>query len=217
MIMEIIRFNLAGDWKDLDNLIIERTAEVIRRGGSVVFPTDTVYGLGVNALDKDAVSRLFKIKKRPKTKPVPIIVRDIDMAKKYAYISCAKEKVLNSIWPGRVTAILPKKDITPDILTAGKKTIGMRISAHPFIQLLMEELDFPITATSANFSGEPPMARSREVIKNFEKAYPRPMLILDAGDLPENSPSTILDLAGLKPKITRLGPVSKKDLMKMFK
>jgi len=123
MIMEIIRFNLAGDWKDLDNLIIERTAEVIRRGGSVVFPTDTVYGLGVNALDKDAVSRLFKIKKRPKTKPVPIIVRDIDMAKKYAYISCAKEKVLNSIWPGRVTAILPKKDITPDILTAGKKPL----------------------------------------------------------------------------------------------
>jgi len=70
MIMEIIRFNLAGDWKDLDNLIIERTAEVIRRGGSVVFPTDTVYGLGVNALDKDAVSRLFKIKKRPKTNSI---------------------------------------------------------------------------------------------------------------------------------------------------
>jgi len=215
--MEIIKFNLAGDWKDLDKLVIESAVKAIKRGGSVVFPTDTVYGLAVNALSEEAVGRLFKIKKRPETKPVPIIVRDIEMAKKYAYINRDREKALNSVWPGKVTVILPKRDAAPDILTAGKKTIGIRVSAHPFVQWLMEELDFPITATSANFSGEPPTARAYEVIKIFEKAYPRPTLILDAGDLPENAPSTILDLASLKPKITRLGPVSKKDLMKMFK
>ncbi|MBU1136896.1 threonylcarbamoyl-AMP synthase [Patescibacteria group bacterium] len=215
--MEIIKFNLAGDWNDLDNTIIQKAIEVLKRGGGVIYPTDTVYGLGVDALNIKAIERLFKIKKRPGTKPVPIIVRDIDMAKKYAYINRAKEKILNSVWPGKVTVILPKRDAAPDVLTAGKKTIGIRVSAHPFIRLLMEELDFPITATSANFSGEPPLSSSFEVIKTFERAYPRPELILDAGDLPENSPSTLLDLSGLKPKITRLGPVSKKDLMKMFK
>ena len=215
--MEIIRFNLDGNWQDLDNNIIETAVKIIKKGGSIIYPTDTVYGLGVNALREDSVKRLFKIKKRPETKPIPIIIRDLEMAKKLAYIDKKQEKILESVWPGKVTVILEKRNIIPDILTSGRKTIGLRIADCLFTKLLMEKLEDPITATSANFSGEPSLIYSSDVIKTFEKAYPRPDLILDAGDLPESSASTVLDLTSQKPKITRIGPISKKDLMKMLK
>lgn len=215
--MKIIKFNLAGNWKDLDYNIIEIAAGVIQRGGSIVYPTDTVYGLGVNALREYSIERLFKIKKRPGTKPVPIIVRDIEMAKKLAFIDKKQEKILESIWPGQVTAVLEKRGVVSDILTAGKRTVGLRIADSEFIKLLMENLEEPITATSANFSGEPSLIHSADVIKIFNKAHPCPDLFLDAGDLPESPPSTVLDLTSQSPKITRVGPISKKDLMEMLK
>ncbi len=215
--MKIIKFNLAGDWQDLDNNIIEIAAGVIQRGGSIVYPTDTVYGLGVNALREYSIKRLFKIKKRPETKPVPIIIRDIEMAKKLAFINKKQEKILESVWPGQVTVILEKRQIIPDILTAGKRTVGLRIADCEFIRLLMENLEEPITATSANLSGEPSLISSADVIKVFNKAHSRPDLILDAGDLPESPASTVLDLTSQNPKITRVGPISKKDLMEILK
>ncbi len=215
--MEIVRFNLTGDWRDIDPNIIERALKSVKKGDCIVFPSDTVYGLGVNALKNHSVERLFKIKKRPETKPVPIMVKDIEMAKKLAYINPERERILKSVWPGQVTVILEKRDIVPEVLTGNRRTIGIRIPDHPFTQYLMENLDFPLTCTSANFSGNPPLISSHEVINTFEKAYPRPNLILDAGDLPESPPSTILDLTLPQPKITRVGPITKKDLMKMLK
>ncbi|MBU1255717.1 threonylcarbamoyl-AMP synthase [Patescibacteria group bacterium] len=211
--MEIIRFNLS----DLDYRIIEIAVGVIKRGGSIVYPTDTVYGLGVNALKPHNIDRLFKIKKRPKTKPVPIMVRDIEMAKEIAFIDKKTEKALEQVWPGQVTVILEKKPIIPDVLTGNKRTVGLRIPNSQFTQLLMENLDEPITITSANFSGESPLISSAEVVRIFNKAYPRPDLILDAGDLPPSPPLTVLDLTSSQPKITRVGPITKKDLMKMLR
>ncbi|NQV00675.1 MAG: threonylcarbamoyl-AMP synthase [Parcubacteria group bacterium] len=215
--MKIIKFNLPKNLDDLDNKIVEVAVGVIQRNGSIIYPTDTVYGLGVSALQEHNIERLFKLKKRPETKPVPVMVRDIEMAKKLAFINKGKEKILRAVWPGPVTVILEKRDIVPDILTANKRTIGLRIPDCLFTQALMENLEEPITATSANFSGEPPLSSSKEIIRVFSKAYPRPDLILDVGDLLENPPSTVLDLTGLKPKITRIGPVSKKELDKLFK
>lgn len=215
--MEIIKFNLSGDWRDLDQKIIELAAGVIERNGAIVFPTDTVYGLGVRALNEYAIEKLFKIKKRPETKPVPVMVRDIEMARKLAYLDRKKEKILEQVWPGQVTVVLEKREIVPSILTGGQRTIGLRIADHPFVNALMEKLNEPITATSANFSGQPPMISSSQVIKTFTKVYPLPDLILDAGDLPASPPSTVLDLTSPKPKILRIGPVTKKDLMRMLK
>lgn len=212
--MEIIKFNLS---EELDNRIVEVAAGVIQRNGSVVYPTDTVYGIGVKALDKHNIERLFKIKKRPETKPVPIMVRDIAMAKKLAFINREKEKFLKEVWPGPVTVVLEKRDIVPGILTANRRTVGLRIPNFSFTQALMAQLEEPITVTPANFSGEAPLSSAKEVIKIFAKAYPRPDLILDAGDLPSSAPSTVLDLTGSGPKITRVGPVSKKQLDKLFK
>ena len=215
--MEIIKFNLKGDWSDLDSRIIEQAVRTIKRGGSIVFPTDTVYGLGVNALKPYSIERLFKIKKRPEGKPVPIIVKNIEMAKQLAYVDRKIEKVLTEVWPGQVTVVLEKRSIVPDVLTAGLKTVGLRIPNNYFTQYLMENLDEPITATSANFSNQPSLSSAMEISKIFDKAYPVPDLILDAGELPPSPPSTVLDLTSSQPRITRMGPISKKDLMEVIK
>ena len=215
--MEIIKFNLSGDWKDIDASVIEKALQAIKRNGCIVYPTDTVYSLGIKALNSNAVKRLFKMKKRPGTKPVPIMVKDIEMAKKLAYINPEREKILKTVWPGPVTVVLEKREVIPGILTGGRKTVGLRIPNHPFTQYLMENLEEPITCTSANFSGSLPIRSSLEVARTFEKAYPRPDLILDAGDLPESMPSSVLDLTSPQPKITRIGPITKKELMNLFK
>ena len=212
--MEIIKINLSTDWNNPK--IIHKAITVIQRNGSIVYPTDTVYGLGVNALRGHCLERLFKIKKRPETKPVPVMIGDIAMAKKLAFVDRKTEKVLEAVWPGPVTVVLKKREIVPDILTAGKMTIGLRIPDCRLIQILLANLEEPITATSANFSGSPPLISVAEIIEIFAKAYPRPDLILDAGDLPNSPPSTVLDLTGSQPKILRVGPTSKKDLLKFL-
>ena len=105
--MEIIRV----DFQYPDPEVINQAITVVRRGGVIVYPTDTVYGLGVNALRPDSIERLFKIKKRPASKPVPVMIRDITMAKKLAYLNSRKEKILNAVWPGAVTVVIEKKPI----------------------------------------------------------------------------------------------------------
>ncbi len=165
---------------------VEKAAEIIKKGGVVIYPTDTVYGLGANALDEKAVRKVFEIKKRDFKKPISVIVRDLEMAKRVASFSKNTEKILKKILPGPVTVILYKKKILPDILTGGSKKIGLRIPDCNFTKKLMSKLDFPITTTSANISGKP--------IKG--------------------KPSTVIDLTGPKPKILRAGPVTKKELLK---
>lgn len=212
--MRIIKVNLS---KDSNNLrVVGKVKTVIQKNGSFVYPTDTVYGLGVNALQDKSIELLFRIKQRPETKPIPVMVKDIEMAKKLAFIDEKTEKILRAVWPGPVTVILEKREIVPDILTAGKGTIGLRISGCQFIQNLVSELNMPITATSANLSGGSSFSSSAEVIKIFRDVNPRPDLILDAGELPEKLPSTILDLTGSHPKILRVGPVSKDELLKIL-
>lgn len=211
--MEIVKINPQNPEIEL----IQKAADVVRRGGAVVYPTDTVYGLGVDALRPYAVERLFKIKKRPLAKPAPILVKDIEMAKKLAFIDRRTERALAEVWPGAVTVVLEKRGSVPEILTGGKRTVGLRIADYQITKILMELLDAPLTATSANFSGQAPLLCAEDIIKIFEKVYPSPDLILDAGCLPVSQPSTLLDLTGPKPKILRVGPIGKKDLLDILK
>lgn len=210
--MQILRINL----KNPEMEVILQAADIVKRGGVVAYPTDTVYGLGTNALCTDCIERLFKIKKRPAFKPVPIMVRDIAMAKQVAYLNQRKIKLLEAVWPGPVTVVVEKKDILPMSLTANQWTVGLRIPDCEITQLLMSQLDFPLTTTSANISGEEPISDSQEIILTFSKNYPRPDLIIDAGQLLKNQPSTVLDITGKKPKIMRIGPASKEDLLKLL-
>ena len=209
--MRILKINLNNLRESIG--AISEAVETIKNGGAIVYPTDTIYGLGVNALNGEAISRLFKIKRRPIEKAVPVIVNGIEMARKIAYIDYRKDEMLGKIWPSPITVILHKKDTVPDILTGTKDTVGIRIPESKLAIILISSLGAPITATSANISGEEPNLDIQTIIDRFNQVSDKPDLILDAGILPPSEPSTILDLSGQKPKILRIGPVKKEQLL----
>ena len=175
----------------------------IKSGEVIVCPTDTVYGLIADAVNEKAVKKLFKIKKRKAKKPIPIFVKDIKTAKKFAYIYKKQEKFLESIWPGKVTVVLKRKSKLPKILSAGTDTLGLRIPNYKLVNALLKKLNGPLTGTSANISGKDPSTKIKEVMDQFKKQKLQPNLILDAGNLKESKPSTVIDLTGSKPKILR--------------
>ncbi|MEK7160601.1 MAG: L-threonylcarbamoyladenylate synthase [Patescibacteria group bacterium] len=212
--MKILKVN-PENLRESEEAIIE-AAKVMLGGGLVIFPTDTVYGLGCDATQESAIKKIFKIKNRQETNPLAIIVRDIAMAKKVAFVEPKIERALNSVWPGAVTVVLWKRSRLPEVLTAKEQTIGLRIPDYKLTYLLAENMARPYVATSANYSGEPATNKIGQVIKYFEKSPYRPDLILDGGDLKWCEPSTVLDLSKDKPKITRIGPVDKKKLMEIL-
>ncbi len=212
--MRIIKIDLNKDYSKA----LKEAVAVLEWGGVIICPTDTLYGMGCNALDEKAVNKIFEIKERPLSKPLPIIVRNIKWAKELAYISKRNDKIFEKIWPGRVTAVLPKKAIISDILTSNQKTIGMRIPDYPLIDQLLKLFGYPIALTSANISGQESSNDINEIIKVFSKRLTRqPDLILDVGILPKSEPSTILDLTTDKPKILRVGPSKPEEFLKLLR
>lgn len=199
-----------------NNVFWEEIINTLQQGKSIVYPTDTIYGLGVNALDKVAVDRLFRIKRRAESKPMSVIIRDIPMARKFAYVNTRTEKILKAILPGPITVVLSRKDALPSIVSGGKSTIGIRIPSHEFTDGLTRRIDFPLTSTSVNISGEPPLKTIPEIIKLFEAERFQPDIIIDAGEQTDAQPSTVIDLTTSKPKILRVGPVKPEVLLKIL-
>lgn len=210
--MKIIKVDLSGDFSKA----IQEAIAVLKLGGVVVYPTDTLYGLGANALEAGPVERIFKVKQRPKSKPLPIAVRNIDWAKELAFIYQKEEKILNAVWPGAVSVVLPKRKIVPDILTAGQKNVAIRAPKSEFVDKLLGKFGYPIISSSANISDELPSFKVAEIIERFKNSEYKPDLVIDAGDLKESEPSTILDLTSDKPKILRVGPVKPETLRKFL-
>jgi len=197
---------------------LEMSRQTLENGGVIVFPTDTIYGLGANAMDGDAVAKIYEIKKRDSGKPLSILVRDIAMAKRVACIDSKAERILEKIWPDSVTVILRKKDTLPHILTAGGESVAMRVSGNPFVSELLGKLDFPITATSANLAGEPNLVKAADIRDKFAGMVNAPDLFINGGDLENRLPSTIVDLTDINnPRIVRMGMVGKDRLMDFFK
>jgi L-threonylcarbamoyladenylate synthase len=192
-------------------------AITLLKDGAIVYPTDTIYGLGVNALNEYAVERLFKIKKRPDDKPVPVLVSSLSMAKAIAFVDRDREKLLAEFWPGPYTFVLWKKKIVPRRLTGGKETVAVRVPAHALCQSILREFEAPITATSANISGEVPVSSALSIAQRFVQEDDRPDLILDAGILSELTPSTIIDLTHEPPKVLRVNPTTKDKLLAILK
>jgi L-threonylcarbamoyladenylate synthase len=186
--------------------IIQETAKFLKEGNIIISPTDTVYGLLCDATNKKAVEKIFRIKKRPKAKPIPIFVKDIKMAKKLAFVDKKKEKFLKKVWPGKVTVVLKRKQNCglPKIIFSKEKTIGLRIPNYNLINTLLKKLSIPLTATSANISGKLASIRIKEIKKQFKKEKEKPDLILDAGNLKFSLPSIVIDLTGKKIKILRI-------------
>ena len=210
--MKVIKVDLNKNYDEA----IEEACRVLRLGGVVVYPTDTVYGLGANACDNLAVDQVFKIKNRSYTKPLPILVRNLDWVNELVYVDARNRKIIESIWPGTVTAVLPKRNYVSSLVTAKGFSVGVRIADFPLVDRLLGKFGYPLTATSANLSGEEATNNIDEVIARFESAVHRPNLILDAGILPKSQPSTVLDLTGDQPKILRVGPSRPDQLLKLL-
>ena len=186
--MKIIRANLKGDF--MPALIT--ALEVLRAGGVIVYPTDTVYGLGANACDFKAVEQVFKIKHRPLAKPLPIIARNSAWVEALAVVPTKLKPLLEQLWPGPTTVVLAKRPVIPSIVTANQSSVAVRIPAAHFAERLLAKFGYPLTATSANLSGEESSGNIRKVISAFRDQLWKPDLIIDAGNLPKSPPSAIL-------------------------
>ena len=210
--MEIITINPTGDYTEA----IDIAVGVLNRGGVIVYPMDTLYGLGANAMNHAAVRRIFDIKERDLSKPLPILAKNMIWVKELAYFSDKQEKILSKIWPGKVTAILQKRDVVLDVVTAGAKTIGVRIADYVFTDKLLGKFGYPIISTSANISGDEPTLKIDEIIQIFSKRRYRPDLIIDIGTLPKSEASVVIDMTTEKPKILRVGPSKPEELLKIL-
>jgi len=192
--------------------VIEDAAELIRQGGLVVYPTESAYALGCNALNEDAVKRVFKAKQRPLGTPLPTIVSDVEMWKTCAFLDERAKKLIKEFLPGPLTIALRKKPTVPDALNP--KVIAARISSHPVAQALVGRAGVPITATSANISGKPNHYTPKQVMTDLAG---RVNLVLDAGTLPRRRLSTIVDFTlGPQPRVTRVGAISEKAISKVL-
>ena len=186
------------------------SAEIIKNGGIVVFPTETVYGIGTNGLDKEAVERLYKIKERPLNKPISLLVSDYEMIEKVVKdINELEYKIMKKFFPGPLTIILNKKDIVPDIVTSGGSTVGIRMPEEEITRKLIEYAGVPIAAPSANISGKASGIDLQEIVKEFGDKVD---YYIDGGKSKIGIGSTIVKVENNSIKILREGSISKKEI-----
>jgi len=190
--------------------MLKQAAKHIKEGNIVVFPTETVYGIGTNALDEEAVKKLYKIKKRDINKPISILVSNMEMVNQIAKdITEVEYKIMEKFFPGPLTIILKKKDIVPDIVTAGKDTVGVRMPSGEIARKLVEMAGVPIAAPSANISGEPSGTNLHEIKKHFEEKVD---FYIDGGDSEIGLASTIVQVVDGKPVILRQGSITLEEI-----
>jgi L-threonylcarbamoyladenylate synthase len=188
---------------------IAQAAAILRRGGLVAFPTETVYGLGANALDTAAVRRIFEVKQRPATSPLIVHAASETMARAYAAVwSPAARDLARRFWPGPLTLVVPKKPVIPDIVTAGLATVGLRVPAHPVAIALIRAAGVPVAAPSANRFTQLSPTSAEHVRASLGDAVD---MILDGGSTPVGIESTVLSLAGV-PTLLRPGMISKEEI-----
>ncbi|VVB53430.1 Threonylcarbamoyl-AMP synthase [uncultured archaeon] len=174
---------------------IRKASEIIRNNGIVIYPTETVYGIGANIFSNIALEKVFAIKKRDKDKPVSVAVSDLKMMEDLVYIGKKERHFIEIFLPGPVTVLLKKRDLVPGVLTSGSELVGIRFPAHETTINLIQLAGVPITSTSANFSGEAPPRRVDEI--RVDADY-----IIDGGEC-KGEPSTVVDLVNRK--IIRIG------------
>jgi L-threonylcarbamoyladenylate synthase len=189
-------------------------AEVIQAGGILVYPTETLYGIGCSATHPRALQRVQDLKKRAEAKPILVLVRSkSDLLPLVREVPKTAEALMDAFWPGPLTIVFPASEKVPKELTQGKGTIGIRIPGCALCLRLLELAGVPITSTSANLSGDAPLdtiASMRSVLT------PGIDLYLDAGLLPSSKPSTVVDLTGISPRIVREGAVSTDAIRKII-
>ena len=190
--------------------LLNQAVQLLRDGGVVAFPTDTVYGVGVDPSQPEAVRKLYRIKGRPEDKPIAILVGSIeDVARVAQTPSRTFSRLADRFWPGGLTLIVETRELPPEI-TAGGSTVGVRMPDHPLTLELLRGFGGPIATTSANRSGENPATSAEEVGAQLGDHV---NLIVDGGDTITKVASTVLDLSVSPPKILRHGGISEELLM----
>jgi len=189
-------------------------AKILQAGGTVVFPTETVYGLGANALDAEAVKKIFLAKGRPADNPLIAHIADKKMLPQLVQkIPASAKKLIKKFWPGPLTIILNKKKIVPDIVTAGGKTLAVRMPAHPLAHKLIKLAGVPVAAPSANLSGKPSPTTAKDVIQDMKG---RVDIIIDGGSCQVGLESTVIDLTSKVPTLLRPGAITLEQLRKVL-
>ena len=197
-----------------DTEIIADAARIIRDGGVVVFPTTTLYGLGADAFNAEAVNRIFHLKQRPVNKAILVLIKDKDeLGRLAADVSPAATAIMEKFWPGKVTLVFQAKDGVSANLTAGTGKIGIRLPKLNIASQLVQAAGCPITGTSANLSGS---AGCFQVEDLDEKIVAGVDLILDAGPLRGGAGSTVVDVTGETPLILRQSELPPEDIFNVI-
>lgn len=198
---------------EIDYNKLKKPAEVIKQGGIVIFPTETVYGIGTNGMDAEAIEKLYKIKERPYHKPISLLVSDIHMVNSIAKdITDLEYKLMEKFFPGPLTIILKKKNIVPDILTAGQNTVGVRIPSGKIARKLIEYVGKPIATSSANISGKPSKTNMKNVMEEFKEQVD---YFIDGGKSEIGIASTVIQVIDGIPTILREGSISIEEIKKV--
>jgi L-threonylcarbamoyladenylate synthase len=189
---------------------LEIAVDILRRGGVIAFPTDTVYGVGAHAFLPEAVAQIYTVKERPAHMPVPILLPNADaLLSVCTDIPAEAWRLSERFWPGGLSMVLRRSPAVPDVVVAGGRTVAVRVPDHTLILKLCERLVAPLAATSANRHGEPAPVTPEEVERRLGG---RIGLILDGGSCHGGVPSTVLDLTVRPPKILRQGPITAEQL-----
>ena len=193
---------------------LEIPAEIIKQGGIVIFPTETVYGIGANAFDENAIKRLYDVKRRPLNKPISLLVSDMDMVNKVAKdITELEYKLMERFFPGPFTIILKKRDIVPNIVTANSDTVGIRMPSSKIARKLVEYAGVPIATSSANISGKPSGTNLEEILKDLDGKVD---CCVDGEESKLGIASTIVKVIDGMPCILREGSITREQIENMI-
>ncbi|MEX1300488.1 MAG: L-threonylcarbamoyladenylate synthase [Desulfotignum sp.] len=185
---------------------IHRAAEAVKNKGVVIFPTQCLYGLAADAGDPAALNKIFRIKKRPETNPILVLIHSqTDLENLVSHIPDAAQKLMQAFWPGSLTLVFEARPDVSDLLTAGTGKIGIRVPAHPVARALVKAAGRPVTGTSANLSGTPGCSCIQNIPHKLIQAVD---LVLDAGPLQGGTGSTVVDITCELPRILRPGAIS---------
>ncbi len=207
-IINYVQENRAGEYAD----VLESAGNIIKNGGTVIFPTETVYGLGANALDPRAAKRIYKAKGRPSDNPLIVHICDYEMLEAIADgISKDARRLMERFWPGPLTMIFYKKAIIPDETTGGLESVAVRMPANKIALRLIKEAGVPIAAPSANISGKPSITSGKYAIE--EMAERVDMILMDE-DSEIGIESTVVDMTMAVPVVLRPGIISQREILK---
>lgn len=198
------------DPENIDNQKLASAAQILKNGGTVAFPTETVYGLGANALDEQAVKKIFEAKGRPSDNPLIIhIAKEEELLPLVQEIPFKARLLMEKFWPGPLTMIFKRTALVPDVITGGLNTVAIRMPSHPIAHKLIEMAGVPVAAPSANISGKPSPTKGQHVIKDLSG---RVDFIISGGSCEVGLESTVLDMTEEIPVILRPGGVTREQL-----